>query len=76
MSVRYGLSLKMDCDNSAFQEGERANEIARILRDMATKIERESEAFSSGTLAIGSRLWDRNGNTCGEWEIKPRRIRD
>lgn len=79
MSTRYGLSLKLDCDNAAFDDGNRAAEIARIFRNLASEIEREGErtkAFESGALTIGSRLFDSNGNSCGSWEIKPRRIRD
>lgn len=76
MSTRYGLSLKLDCDNAAFDDGKRASEIGRIFRNLATQIEREGQALASGHLVIGGYLFDANGNKCGEWEIKPRRIRD
>lgn len=76
MTTRYGLSLKLDADNAAFQDGARASELARIFRNLAADIERHGEAFALGSLAIGARLFDSNGNKCGEWEIKPRRIRD
>jgi hypothetical protein len=76
MSTRYGLSLKLDCDNAAFEEN-RAGEIARILRRLADRVEGDgAAALASGHLAIGGRLFDINGNSCGEWEAKPRRIRD
>jgi hypothetical protein len=39
MSMRYGFSLKLDCDNAAFADGQRPNEVARILRRLADQIE-------------------------------------
>jgi hypothetical protein len=76
MSTRYGLSLKLDCDNAAFEEN-RAGEIARVLRELATDIECNGALpLANGHLTIGGRLFDANGNKCGEWEAKPRRIRD
>lgn len=78
MTTRYGLSLKLDCDNAAFEE-DRAAESARILRRLADKIERGGGDYcaeiNNGMPASGS-LFDWNGNSCGSWEIKPRRIRD
>jgi hypothetical protein len=73
MSTRYGLSLKLDCDNAAFSDGNRPNEVARILRRLADQIE---TIPLSDNQRIDGRLVDFNGNACGTWEAKPRRIRD
>jgi hypothetical protein len=73
MSMRYGFSLKLDCSNAAFDEGQRPNEVARILRRLADQIE---IVPLSDNQRIDGRLFDANGNTCGSWEAKPRRIRD
>jgi hypothetical protein len=73
MSMRYGFSLKLDCDNAAFADGQRPNEVARILRRLADQIEIVPLADNQ---RIDGRLFDVNGNTCGTCEAKPRRIRD
>lgn len=54
------FALKFEMDNDAFSDGAEANEAARILRDIADKIER---GRTGGTAA------DINGNTVGKWEI-------
>jgi hypothetical protein len=77
MSTRYGLSLKLDMDNSAFEEN-RSAEAARILRRLADKLETSggfTATINTGQ-RIDGRLSDSNGNSCGTWEAKPRRIRD
>lgn len=71
--TRYGFSLKLDCDNAAFDDGQRPNEIARILRSLANQIEIVPLGDKQ---VIGGHLFDFNGNSCGVWEAKPRRIRD
>lgn len=73
MSTRYGLSLKMDMENAAFCP--RATEAARILRRLADKLEGMHSGLDNGNRHEGH-LFDTNGNACGSWEIKPRRIRD
>lgn len=73
MATRYGLSLKLDCENSAFDGNNRPAEIARILRRLADQI--ETIPLPYGT-RYDARLFDSNGNSCGSWDIKPRRIRD
>lgn len=78
MPTRYGLSLKLDCDNDAFAE-DRAAEIARVLRRTAERIEKgqgEHCALINSGLPSNGWLFDHNGNSCGWWDIKPRRIRD
>ena len=78
MTTRYGLSLKLDCDNAAFEE-DRSAEIARIFRRLADRIERGGGDFcrliNNGERADGH-LFDANGNSCGSWDIKPRRMKD
>lgn len=73
MPVRYGLSLKMDMENAAFYP--RATEAARILRRVADSIENMHSGMDNSN-TIGGRLMDANGNSCGSWETKLRRIRD
>jgi hypothetical protein len=51
--------LKIECDNSAF-EPEPGDEVARILREAADKIERGS---------TGVRLRDVNGNKVGKCRL-------
>ena len=76
MTKHYGLSLKLDCDNAAFEE-DRSAEIARILRRLSDKIERGDYCaeINWGMPASGT-LFDWNGNICGSWDIKTRRLRD
>lgn len=71
--THYGLSLKMDMENAAFCP--RATETARILREVASRIENMHSGMDNGNV-MGGRLIDSNGNSCGSWEAKPRRIRD
>lgn len=73
MSTRYGFSLKLDCENAAFADGRRRYEIARILRRLADQIE---NVPLPNNQRIDGRLFDVNGNSCGTWEAKPRRVRD
>lgn len=73
MSTRYGLSLKMDMENAAFCP--RATEAARILRALADKLENMHSGLDNSNRHDGV-LFDANGNRCGSWEAKPRRIRD
>jgi acyl-CoA reductase-like NAD-dependent aldehyde dehydrogenase len=51
--------------NAAFDEGNAANETARILRDVADKIESRGEAF------LSMMLHDANGNWVGEVTFDP-----
>lgn len=73
MTIRYGLSLKLDMENSAFCP--RATEAARILRSLADKLENMHSGLDNNNHCDGL-LFDANGNRCGAWEAKPRRIRD
>jgi hypothetical protein len=76
MGTRYGLSLMLDCDNAAFDDGNRANEAAAVLRRLANKLEYDyGETLARGERATGY-LRDSNGNTCGTWKAMPRRIRN
>lgn len=78
MSTRYGFSLKLDCDNAEFEE-DRSATVARILRNLADRIERGGGDYcatiNNRGVASGA-LFDANGNRCGAWEAKSRRLRD
>lgn len=77
MTTRYGLSLKLDTDNAAFDDGKRADEIARLLHGLAGEFENKAARYASiRKLSADGVLFDTNGNRCGAWEIKPRRIRN
>jgi len=59
--------LTMDCGNAAFDDEMRDVEIARILRETATKIEEGDSLVPSWS------LYDINGNNVGTAEIRGRR---
>ena len=51
--------LKFSTDNAAFDGDLRTEEIARILRQIADRIE--------GECREGGRIYDQNGNGIGTW---------
>lgn len=58
-----GFTLKINSmDNAAFADGNAAVETARILREVATRLESGHE---SGLVR------EINGNTVGQWDIDP-----
>lgn len=74
MMNRYGLSLKLDMENAAF-DTQCAWETARILHNLADRIEAETGAVMNSKMAVGGNLFDVNGNSCGSWEAKKRSVR-
>lgn len=80
MSTRYGLVLKLDCSNAAFSDGARADEIARILRKLADDFDGHSASEARYCViherTVEGGLRDTNGNRCGAWEAKRRRVKD
>ena len=54
------FNLTIKTDNAAFQEGQPADEVARILREIAGKLE---EGDSNGP------AFDSNGNTVGTFTL-------
>ena len=58
------FSLSFDTGNAAFDDGNRKAEAARILRDIADKME-------SGRQIGGGPVYDLNGNKIGHWEMTP-----
>lgn len=58
------FTMKLQTHNAAFEDGA-ASETARILRDVAKRLER-------GDLA--GVAWDVNGNHVGEFELNGRRF--
>ncbi len=63
--MKTGLQLRvfLDLDNAAFEDGG-AEEVARILADLASRIPDPLDQ-TGGTLS----LHDANGNNCGHAEI-------
>ena len=55
------LRVKIDSDNEAFSDGNAAGEVARILRELAARIEDSHDG--SGNLR------DFNGNRVGHWSL-------
>lgn len=56
-----GCSIKFEVDNSAFSNNDGPGEVARILRDLATKIENGRES---------GQVMDANGNSVGQWSVE------
>jgi len=60
------FSINIECDNAAFEDGDRNFEIARILREIANQIE-------AGDVGKARDIWDSNGNIVGQFELKQER---
>lgn len=58
------FKVEFATDNAAFEGGNRVSEAARILREIADKME-------SGAQIGGGRVHDLNGNHVGHWEMTP-----
>lgn len=58
------ITITIETGNAAFDDSPTA-EIARILRDLAARFERDG--------LPPSKVFDANGNSCGRVEITPRR---
>ena len=63
------FQLFINCDNDAFADGNRDDEIVRLLRETADRIER-GESFE-----MFQTLFDSNGNDVGRFAIKPESYR-
>lgn len=57
------FKAEFSTENDAFADAP-AHESARILREIADKLER-GESLGGGAIR------DANGNTCGHWEMTP-----
>jgi hypothetical protein len=64
MAKKSGFNLSFDVRNAAFDDGNRPYEAARILREIADKL--EAQAYVGG-----GHVRDVNGNTIGHWEMTP-----
>jgi len=79
MNVKaYQLTLRIDLENSAFEE-DRSAETARILRRLADRIESGSgddcPRFNNRERVDGW-LFDRNGNSVGDYKAAIRTYRN
>jgi hypothetical protein len=70
------FKLEMSTNNAAFAgEAEAISaatagpEIGRILRELATKIERDAEASTEDDDTLSGIIADLNGNTVGSWTL-------
>ena len=60
------LTIEIAMDNAAFQEGEHSWEVARILRDLAKRIEGHPHFWPGHSAAI----LDVNGNEIGHCTVR------
>lgn len=58
--------LEVDCDNAAFEEMPE-QEVARLLRAAADKVEGDSRVTNGNSMGL---LRDHNGNTVGHYFMK------
>lgn len=58
------LSIQVQTDNAAFDEGGTGVECARILRKLADELERAGDIGGDS-----GNLYDINGNRVGEWKV-------
>ena len=58
------FTIQLSTDHKAFSEGERDTELARILREIADKIE-----FSMVPQGSSQTIRDSNGNDIGRWKL-------
>lgn len=63
MAESIQFRLHVACDNAAFEDG-MASELARILRDVAKRLERGEDCGS------WTNVRDSNGNTVGAFALK------
>lgn len=56
------LTVEIKTDNAAFADHNRGPELARILHDLADRVERGGCCYDGADLV----LFDYNGNRCGE----------
>jgi len=61
------FTLRIETDNAAFSEGNLGGELARILRDVAARLERS-------TCYDAALLFDVNGNSVGNYELEVDRL--
>lgn len=54
------ITIKINCDNAAFEDGQPREEVARILEELAGKLR------GSAGLSFAIPLKDSNGNKVGE----------
>jgi hypothetical protein len=63
MALKRTFKLEVDCENAAFEEWQA--EIARILRELAHKLDQDDGRRDLG----GGYLMDVNGNRVGDWRF-------
>ncbi len=59
------LTIRIQCDNDAFSDGEGGSEIARIVRRFADEVDGQDMDGLTG-----DNLRDINGNKVGGWDIQ------
>lgn len=57
------LQIRFDTENAAFDDGNRECEVARILRELADKIE------NGGATGMFQNVFDANGNVVGTFKL-------
>jgi hypothetical protein len=70
-TVRRTFTLKIDCDNDAFQP-DACDELAKILRHIADNID-SCNGNDDQNIAYYQTVFDVNGNDVGRYALKARR---
>lgn len=65
----FQFEMGVDCGNDAFAEGRVGPELARILRQIADRLEQGVQPDEFGEISLGASLRDANGNTVGFWAL-------
>lgn len=77
MNVKaYQLTLRMDLENSAFADGNRPRETARILRRLADRLEESDGCALMDKARVDGWLFDSNGNSVGDYKVAIRTYRN
>jgi hypothetical protein len=63
------FTLTIDTDNAAFEADEL--ELQRVIKNVANKVAQVPGGGANGTPMAEGRAVDANGNTVGEWSLKP-----
>lgn len=72
----YQLTLRIDMENSAFDDGNRGFETAQVLRRLADALEGREHSKLERKERCEGWLWDSNGNSVGDYKAAVRTYRN
>jgi hypothetical protein len=65
------FKLFINADNSAFDDGNRNNETARILHEVADRLDNpDGNSVDDAIWTLFQTIYDSNGNDCGRYAFK------